>query len=157
MNRSPSPLSLAAWLGAAVLATATGCSSHDAAVPCGSRDASVVEVGVDLPAGCPPAQPNELGIGKACGMCGDECGNSLHCTCTPYLGVQLTGVPCVCTKVQLANLGSTNPCKDSVESNFCGNAATCCNYVNSAAYCVPDVCLPGGQCIEFVLIDGGTD
>ena len=90
-------------------------------------------------------------------MCGDECASPLHCTCTPSLGVELTGVPCVCTKVQLANTGSTDPCQDSVPANFCGSSATCCSYLTSAAYCVPDICLPGGQCIVFVPVDAGAD
>ena len=31
------------------------------------------------------------------------------------------------------------------------------NALTTAAYCVPNVCLPGGQCVEFVLPDAGTD
>ena len=54
------------------------------------RDAAVYEVGVDLPAGCPPGEPNELGVGKACGMCGNECGGGLKCTCDPAFGIQLS-------------------------------------------------------------------
>jgi hypothetical protein len=144
-------------VAAVSLGASLGCSSGNHPPPCGSTDAAVVEVGIEPPPGCPPAEANELGIGKACGMCGDECGSSLHCTCTPYLGVQLTGVPCVCTKVQIAKTGSTDPCQDSTPTNFCGSNATCCNYVTSAAYCVPDVCLPGGQCVVFVPVDAGTD
>jgi hypothetical protein len=133
------------------------CSSGSHSAPCGSTDAAVYEVGIEAPAGCPPAQANELGIGKPCGMCGNDCASPLHCTCDPYLGVQLSGVPCVCTLVQLATQGSTNPCGPPLPSNFCGSNATCCSYLTTAAYCVPDVCLPGGQCIVFVPIDGGTD
>ena len=123
---------------------------------CGApRDAGIVEVGLEAPPGCPPA-PNELGIGKPCTMCGNECASPLRCTCDPYLGVQLEGVPCVCTKVQPAPTGSTDPCAD-VGPNFCGSNTMCCAVLNIAAYCVPNVCLIGGQCIVFTPVDAGTD
>ena len=146
---------LAALALAAVFWT-PACSSP-AKKPCGSTDAAVIEVGIEPPPGCPPELANELGIGKPCGTCGDECASPLHCTCDSYLGLRLSGVPCVCTLVQLAPQGSTNPCGPPLASNFCGSGTTCCNYVNTAAYCVPDVCLPNGQCVEFVPIDAGTD
>jgi|SRR6516225_11865459 hypothetical protein len=150
------------WLIVLIFASVSvgfaACSSGGSKPPCGMTDAAVYEAGISFPAGCPPAQPNELGIGKPCAMCGNECTNGLRCTCDPYLGAQLSGVPCVCTKLQLASQGSTDPCHDpALPANFCGTNATCCNYITSAAYCVPDVCLPGGQCIVFVPItDGGT-
>ena len=136
---------------------AAACGSATKKPPCGSTDAAVVEVGIDPPPGCPPEAANELGIGKPCGMCGNECAAPLHCTCDSYLGVRLSGVPCVCTLVQLATQGSTNPCGAPLDPNFCGSNATCCNYVNTAAYCVPNVCLPGGECVVFVPVDGGTN
>jgi hypothetical protein len=132
-----------------------GCSSPSKPVCGAPRDAGVVEVGLEAPPGCPPA-PNELGIGKPCTMCGNECASPLRCTCDPYLGVQLEGVPCVCTKVQPAPTGSTDPCTD-VGANFCGSNAMCCAVLNIAAYCVPNVCLIGGQCIVFTPVDAGTD
>jgi hypothetical protein len=146
-----------ASLAAIALCAVAACSSPTSQPACGARDAAVFEVGIPTPPGCPPAQANELGVGKPCGMCGNDCASPLHCTCDSYLGVQLTGLPCVCTLVQLAPTGSTDPCGPPLPSNFCGSNATCCSYVTTAAYCVPNVCLPGGQCVVFVPIDGGTD
>ena len=143
-------------LTALLLCAAAACSSNAKPPACGTRDAGVIEVGIEPPPGCPPAEANELGIGKACTMCGNECASPLRCTCDSYLGVQLSGVPCVCTLFQLAATGSTDPCKD-VGSNFCGSNATCCNVLQTAAYCVPNVCLINQQCIVFVPADAGTD
>jgi hypothetical protein len=140
---------------AALLLCAASCSS-DKKPACGVRDAGVVEVGIEPPAGCPPAEANELGIGKPCTMCGNECASPLRCTCDAYLGVQLAGVPCVCTLLQLAQIGSINPCAEA-PANFCGTNATCCNVLNSAAYCVPDICLIDQACIVFTPLDAGTD
>lgn len=136
-----------------LLLSASACSSKSSQPP---RDAAVYEVAFEVPAGCPP-EPNEKGIGKPCTPGGNQCGSPLRCTCDPFLGVQLSGLPCVCTLVQLAQIGSTNPCGPPLASNYCGSNTTCCNYVNSAAYCVPDICLPGGQCLVFVSADAGTD
>jgi len=138
------------WAGATA-----GCSSHGKKA-CGNLDGGQIEVGLQPPPGCPPAEANDKGIGSACTMCGNECASPLRCTCDPYLGIQLTGVPCVCTLVQIAPTGSTDPCKDA-PADFCGSSATCCNVLTTAAYCVPNVCLIGGQCIEFVPLDAGTD
>lgn len=145
-----------ACLALAAVFLTLACSSP-AKKPCGATDAAAIEVGIEPPPGCPPEMANELGVGKPCGMCGEECASPLACTCDSYLGIRLSDVPCVCTLVQLAPTGSTNPCGPPLASNFCGTGATCCNYVNTAAYCVPDVCLPNGQCIVFVPIDAGTD
>ena len=137
------------------LCAAVSCSSGQKPA-CGTRDAGIVEVGIEPPPGCPPAEANEIGIGKPCSMCGNECALPLRCTCDPLLGIQLTSVPCVCTLFQLAQQGSTNPCQD-VGASFCGSNTTCCNVLSTAAYCVPNVCLINQQCIEFVPIDAGTD
>jgi hypothetical protein len=142
-------------LAALILCGAAACSSGQKPPACGTRDAGIVEVGLEPPPGCPPA-PNELGIGKPCSMCGDECASPLRCTCDAYLGVQLSGVPCVCTLFQLAQTGSTDPCKD-VGQSFCGSQTTCCNALNIAAYCVPNICLIDNACIEFIPPDAGTD
>jgi len=142
---------------ALVFAAAAGCSSGSGAPPCGSTDAAVYEVGLDFPAGCPPAEANEIGIGKPCGMCGNQCASGLNCTCDPYLGIQLTGLPCICTKVG-PNPDSTtypNACTNPALQNVCGSDATCCPYVTAGYFCSPNVCLPGGSCIEFVPIDAG--
>ena len=135
------------------LAFASGCPSKNDQP--GPTDANVYEVNVELPPGCPPAQANEKGVGTPCTMGGGQCTGGLLCTCDRAFGVQLTGVPCVCTLVQLAQQGSTNPCGPPLASDFCGSNATCCSYLTSAAYCSPNVCLPGGQCIEFVPVDAG--
>src|SRR5262249_22304242 len=116
------------------------CSSPSKPMCGGPRDAGVIEVGLEAPPGCPPSGPNELSDATHCTLCGDKCAVPLRCTCDPYLGVQLEGVPCVCTKVQPAPTGSTDPCTD-VGAGFCGSNATCCNVLTTAAYCVPDVCL----------------
>lgn len=140
---------------AALLASVAGACSSPAKKPaCGTRDAGIVEVGLEAPPGCPPPA-NELGIGQPCSMCGMECAAPLRCTCDAYLGVQLSDVPCVCTLFQLAPTGSTVPC-DDVGAGFCGSNTTCCNALNVAAYCVPNVCLIDGKCIEFET-DAGTD
>jgi hypothetical protein len=118
------------------------------------RDAQVFEVDFEAPEGCPPPE-NELGIGKPCTRGGNQCTGGLRCTCDPYFGIQLTGIPCVCTKVQLAQTGATDPCAPPLDPNFCGSGTTCCAYLTTAAYCVPDICLPGGQCVEFVPVDAG--
>src|SRR5215510_13829860 len=117
-------------LAALLVFVPAGCSSGPRK-SCGPLDAGVIEVGIEIPAGCPPPQANELGIGKPCTMCGNECASPLRCTCDAYLGVQLAGVPCVCTLFQLAQNGSTNPCAEA-PANFCGSNTTCCSVLTSA-------------------------
>jgi hypothetical protein len=138
-------------LALGVLVAAAGCSAGGGgAVEGGVRDA-VYEVSLTLPDGCPPATPNEKGVGTACTMGGNQCASPLRCTCDAFVGVQLVGVPCICTLAAFAQVGSTDPCKDSVPATFCGNNAVCCNYLTAAAYCVPGICLPdGNMCPEFV-------
>src|SRR6187401_238631 len=80
----------------------TGCKED----PQPARDAAVFDIAIELPEGCPPAQPNEKGVGIPCTMGGGQCTASgvpsgLRCTCDPYFGIQLYGVPCVCTIVGL--------------------------------------------------------
>ena len=142
-------------LAALLVSAGVGCSSPTKRA-CGPQDAGIVEVHLEAPVGCPPAEANELGVGKACTMCGNECESPLRCTCDPYLGIQLAGVPCVCTRIQVAPTGSTDPCADS-PANFCGSNATCCNVLTTAAYCVPNICLIDNACIVFVLPDAGVD
>jgi hypothetical protein len=125
---------------------AGGCSAGGGgAVDGGLRDA-VFEVSLNLPDGCPPVDGNDKGVGTPCTMNGGQCPTGLACTCDRTLGVQLTGVPCFCTLLQLAQANSTNPCVDSVQGDFCGSNATCCSYMTAAAYCVPSICLPGDMC-----------
>jgi hypothetical protein len=144
---------LAPILGFVVAASACsggGSKKGDASVD------SIIDVGLEWPDGCPPATANDKGIGAACTRGGNECKNGLRCTCDPQLGALLAGVPCICTLAQFAQNGSKDPCTDSVPANFCGSGATCCNVLNSAAYCVPNVCLINDACLVFVPADGGT-
>ena len=147
-----SAMTMAALL---ICVAAADCSSGGKKA-CGPQDAGVIEVGLAPPPGCPPAEANDKGVGSPCTMCGNECASPLHCTCDPYLGIQLTDVPCVCTLLQVAPTGSSDPCADA-PANFCGSNATCCNVLTTAAYCVPNICLIGGQCIVFTPLDAGTD
>ena len=128
-----------------LLVAAGGCSpGGGGAIDGGTHDA-VYEVSLNLPDGCPPEAGNDKGIGAPCTKGGHEC-KGLQCSCDPDVGVQLTGVPCICTLAQLAQPNSTNPCVDSVPTNFCGSNATCCSYMTAVAYCVPSICLPGDAC-----------
>jgi hypothetical protein len=149
-------LSVPAAVPAALLACVAAACSSPVKKACGPQDAGVIEVGLEAPPGCPPAEANELGIGKPCTLCGNECESPLRCTCDSYLGVQLSGVPCVCTLFRLAQQGSTDPCQEAGGS-FCGSNATCCNVLTTAAYCVPNVCLIENACIVFTPLDAGTD
>jgi hypothetical protein len=120
---------------------------------------SIIDVGLEWPDGCPPAAANDKGVGAACTRGGGECakyGQDRRCTCDPALGALLAGVPCICTLAQFATGTTNDPCKDSVPANYCGSNATCCNVLNSAAYCVPNVCLINDACLVFVGPDGGT-
>jgi hypothetical protein len=141
------------FLAASVAVFSSGaCSSSGGSQP---RDAAVFDLSIELPDGCPPAQGNEKGVGIPCTRGGGECTaagvpGGLHCTCDPYLGIQLTGVPCVCTLVGL-NADPQNvsdPCTQVV-NGYCGTQATCCPYMTAGYFCSPDVCLPGGQCLVF--------
>jgi hypothetical protein len=115
------------------------------AIDGGQRDA-VYEVSLNLPDGCPPPSGNDKGVGAPCTMGGKQCKSPLHCTCDPAFGVQLSGVPCICTLFQLAEVGSADPCGAPLPANFCGSNATCCSYLTVGAYCVPSICLEGNVC-----------
>ncbi len=137
-----------------LLLAASACGSGGGSGDGGLHDA-VFEISVDLPAGCPPAAGNDKGVGTPCTMNGKQCKNGLLCTCDPQLGTLLVGVPCFCTLAQFAQNGSKVPCTDSVAAGYCGSNATCCNYLNAAAYCVPSICLRDNMCLEFVPVDAG--
>jgi hypothetical protein len=136
--------------GAALVILTSACSAGGGGKVEGGVPDGVVEVSLDLPAGCPPQGPdaaNELGIGKPCSEGGGECkGGNLRCTCDPFLGVRLVGVPCYCTLAQLAQTNATDPCGPPLSASFCGSNAKCCPYLTAAAYCVPNICLPDGMC-----------
>ena len=135
--------------------SASACSGGGSHSGDGSTDA-IFDLGLEWPANCPPEAGNDKGIGIACTRGGGQCKNGLLCTCDPAFGALLAGVPCFCTLAQIAQNGSKDPCADSVPTNYCGSTATCCDVINEAAYCVPNVCLIGGACLVFVPADGGT-
>ena len=138
-------------------AIAGGCSSNNAYKPDGGPkvDALTYDLSLDLPPGCPPGQGNDKGIGKTCTRGGHECASPLICACDTVSGLTLNGLPCFCTIAMLNTQPSNVPCS-TVPSNVCGSEATCCNFMKTAYYCSPNVCLPGGQCIDFTGPDGGT-
>jgi hypothetical protein len=121
----------------------------------GSVD-TIIDVGLTWPDACALTTANDKGVGAPCTRGGNECKNGLRCTCDPLLGALLSGVPCLCTLLQPAKNGSVEPCKDTVPADYCGSNATCCNVLNQAAYCVPNMCLIDDACLVFVPADGGT-
>src|SRR5580692_1256463 len=142
-----------------VVAAIAGCHSGSSAPPV-PKDAAVYDFAIDLPPGCPPPTPNEKGIGIPCSRGGGECKRAgvpsgLLCTCDPLpvLGALLNGVPCVCTIGGPNVTTNPDPC---AAAPSCGSSATCCPYLTQAYYCSPNVCLPGGACINFTPADGGT-
>jgi hypothetical protein len=137
-----------------LLVLASACSAGGGGAVDGGLPDGVFEVSLDLPPGCPPAAGNDKGVGTPCTRGGKQCKGALLCTCDPQLGALLVGVPCFCTLAQFAQLGSTNPCGPPLTAGYCGTNATCCNYVNTAAYCVPSICLPGNMCLDFS-VDAG--
>jgi len=136
-----------------LLAIAGACSSSRS-----SRDAAtdgvVYDLALDLPVGCPPDAGNALGVGAPCTRGGGQCPgikSNLVCACDTIDGVTLVGIPCICT---VAGLNSSNPNNPSPPcstqpAGVCGSGATCCNYMSIAYYCSPNICLPGGACINF--------
>ena len=138
--------------GVALLVALGACSSGSSGG--GVHDAAVYDLALDLPPGCPPATGNETGVGIPCKADGGECTKpgappNLLCTCDEAYGLRLNGVPCICTRVGL-NLSTavTDPC-GALASSPCGSNATCCNYMSEGYFCSPNVCLPGGACIDF--------
>jgi len=129
------------------------CHSGKQTVP---RDAATVyDVAVELPEGCPPPQANEKGIGAPCTEGGGECrkvSSDPHfvCTCDQFATIKLSGVPCVCTLAGInADTNTANAC-DNVSGDYCGSGATCCPYMSLGYFCIPNVCLPDGACLEFI-------
>lgn len=140
-------------LGSAV--ATLGCSSNNGHKPDASSDGLYYDLSLDLPPGCPPGQANEKGVGAPCTRNGHQCTNGLLCTCDTNSGLTLNGLPCICTVAGLNPQPSNpNPCSTQ-SSGVCGTNATCCNYMATAFYCSPNVCLPGGQCIDFGSNGGG--
>lgn len=106
------------------------------------------EVSLDLPAGCPPEAGNEKGVGKPCTVGGNECPNNgtLQCTCDPFLGIKLVGVPCFCTLVSVNSNPDAGDLCAALGPNHCGTNAGCCAVSTIGTYCAPSICLPGGMC-----------
>jgi hypothetical protein len=139
---------------------AMGCHPGSSAPP-PPTDGPVFDLAIDLPTGCPPAAPNEKGVGIPCTRGGGECKkpgvpSGLLCTCDPIpiINAYLNGVPCVCT-IGGGNV-TTNPDPCTANNVMCGSEATCCPYMKEGYYCSPNVCLPGGSCIQFTSADGGS-
>jgi hypothetical protein len=149
------------WMFAGLLVVAFafgGC--HSGGTVTGPKDAQVYDLAIDLPPGCPPASGNENGVGIVCTKGGGECTKPLICTCDPAFGLQLNGVPCVCTLAGI-NTSATvkDPCSAAANgkpAGFCGTDSTCCPYMTIGYYCSPNVCLPGGSCINFTAADAGS-
>ena len=149
--------SILVFFGVLALSAAGACSSGHGGPPDGSsRDGLTYDLSLDLPPGCPPAQGNEKGVGAPCTRGGHECTGNLVCACDTVDGLTLNGVPCICTLAGLnTKVGAEPPPPCSSQSaDVCGSGATCCNYGTIAYYCSPNVCLPGGACIDFTSTSG---
>lgn len=138
-----------------------GAGCHAGATVTQPQDAHVFDLALDLPPGCPPATANENGVGLACTKGGNQCkAKGLTCTCDMAFNIQLNGVPCICTIVGInTSSTATDPCSPQASgkaAGFCGSNATCCPYMTEGYFCSPDVCLPGGSCINFTPADAGT-
>ena len=151
----PSPRRAASAVFVAAVATAIGAAGCSAGggrqTEAGVFDATY-EVSLDLPAGCPPPQENDKGIGRACTRGGGQCPSSsdLYCTCDTVLGLTVMGVPCVCTRIGFPPVGfdAGDPC-GTAPSGFCGTGATCCPYQSVGYLCVPNICLPDNMCPDL--------
>jgi len=131
------------------------CSSGAGPRPDASVDGMTYDLALDLPPGCPPSQANEKGVGAICTRGGHQCTGNTICACDTIAGLTLNGVPCICTQAGL-NPHPTNPSPCNAAAPSCGTGATCCDYMSTAYYCSPNVCLPGGSCINFSAPDSGT-
>lgn len=123
-------------------ACSSGSSSNgDAAV----QDLLVIDYTFgDLPVGCPPPAPNSKGVGSVCSKGGGQCKNGLICACDTTLGiVPPDNTPCVCTR--FATFQNGNGC-GSLQADYCGEGAICCDYMGSIGLCVPTVCLENATC-----------
>jgi hypothetical protein len=135
------------WTLAATVVT-IGCSAGGGGVIPDAHPVDAYEVSLDLPAGCPPPTGNEKQIGKPCTRGGNQCANdpNLHCTCDDFLTIRLEGVPCICTFVTVNSNPDAGDLCAAQSPTACGTNASCCAYMNIGTYCVPNICLPGGEC-----------
>ena len=148
---SPRVLFLTLVLTVAGLSQLTCSAGGGNPIPDAHPPVDAYEVSLDLPAGCPPAAGNDKQVGKPCTRGGGECGggaSNLRCTCDDFFTIRLVGVPCLCTVVTLNSTGDPdagNLC-DIQPASVCGTNAGCCAYMSVGTYCVPNICLPGGEC-----------
>ena len=83
--------------GLLVVALAFG-GCHSGGTVTGRKDAQVYDLALNLPPGCPPASGNENGVGITLHRrAAASAPKPLLCTCDPAFGLQLNGVPCICT------------------------------------------------------------
>ncbi|MEO5767024.1 MAG: hypothetical protein ABIS92_01610 [Polyangia bacterium] len=138
---------VAAALGTGVVVSA--CSSSGGRIPADAdtQDSFSIDYQFgDLPPGCPPAAGNDKRVGTPCSRTASktQCGGGLICACQDFNGfVPPDDTPCFCT---IPILGKV--CGD-VPPGYCGQAASCCSYMNVGSICVPDSCLPEMQCPVF--------
>ena len=148
-HASPSTCVLVLVAAAAGLSQ-LGCSAGGGGSIPDAHPIDAYEVSLDLPPGCPPEVGNDKQVGKPCTRGGGECGSgsNLRCTCDDFFTIRLVGVPCMCTLVTLNATGDPdagNLCQIQA-ANACGTNASCCAYMSVGTYCVPNICLPGGEC-----------
>lgn len=133
-------MSLCAWLTVTACSSGGGGKLQDG----GSQDILVLDFAFgELPPGCPPGVANDKGVGSPCTEKGNQCGGGLVCTCDAIFSVKgPPGTPCFCS------LPSLMPCTN-IPASFCGQNASCCDYLGMASLCVPNVCLIGSVCPSF--------
>ena len=126
-----------------------GCSAGGGGKIADAHPVDAYEVSLDLPPGCPPEVGNAQGVGRPCTRGGRECAGgsgNFVCTCDDFLTIRLVGVPCICTFVTVNGDPDAGDLCAGQPSNVCGANAGCCAYGTVGTYCVPNICLPGGDC-----------
>jgi hypothetical protein len=136
------------WLLTLCALAGVACSAGGGGMVPDAHPVDAYEVSLDLPPGCPPEAGNEKGVGKPCTVGGNECPNNgtLQCTCDPFLGIKLVGVPCFCTLVSVNSNPDAGDLCAALGPNHCGTNAGCCSVSTIGTYCAPEICLPGGMC-----------
>lgn len=135
---------LAAAVAAGASCSAGGGKAQDAAFEVLGFDVSLGE----LPPGCPEnVVENNKHVGRRCTAGGGQCDPTTVCACDVIAGYRLPeGTPCLCT-LPLVMKGCDDP---TVPADYCGNDATCCGYLTTAALCVPNLCLYDMACPVLV-------
>ena len=75
-----------------LVSAAMGCKA-EVKPGCGQATPALSRSASRRPLCLPPPQANELGIGKPCTMCGNECAAPLRCACDSLLGVSSPACP----------------------------------------------------------------